>query len=328
MAAGKLRHVGVVAGTRGARHADLADRRATLAVVPGGPAVLGTVSAVWRRGASTVECETPLSAVTANVELTDPVRLAAVRRYEILDAPADGAFDRVAHAAATVCGTPIATVSIVDADRVWFAACHGLEGVTQVGTEPGLCASAFLADGAYIVNDAAIDPRTVDHPLVRGELELRFYAAAPVITADGHRLGTVTALDAIPRELTDAQVTVLGDLAALVAQHLELRLATIIAVRAERQLREEAEQRLEASVRLAAQVRDAAATHRDAPHPQLCQLGGGTACTRAAELKIADSWGDSSWGCTTHVEEAILNVRSVFIASEELGGLAAYVNRR
>ena len=68
--------------------------------------------------------------VSATVDAVrlDDARLAAVRRYEILDAPADGAFDSIARAAATVCGTPIATVSIVDADRVWFAASRGLDG--------------------------------------------------------------------------------------------------------------------------------------------------------------------------------------------------------
>ena len=247
--------------------------------------------------------------------LTDPARLAAVRRYEILDAPTDGQFDTIAAAAAAVCGTPIATVSIVDADRVWFAAAEGLDGVTQVGTEPGLCASAFRSDEPYVVDDAAIDPRTLEHPLVRGELGLRFYAAAPIVTHDGHHLGTVTAIDAMPRELTEAQTTVLAHLADQVAQHLELRLAALTAVRAERQLRDEAE------------LRAAAAEHAATPHPAHCQLGGTDGCTAPAELKVADSWGDSAWGCTGHVEEAIINVRSVFIASEELGGLAAYLNR-
>jgi GAF domain-containing protein len=259
--------------------------------------------------------------------LTDPARLAAVRRYEILDAPTDGQFDTIAAAAAALCGTPIATVSIVDADRVWFAAAKGLDGVTQVGTEPGLCASAFCADGPYVVDDAAIDPRTLQHPLVRGDLGLRFYAAAPIITTDGHHLGTVTAIDAMPCELTDGQRTVLGHLADQVAQHLELRLATLTAVRAERKLRDEAVQRATAAAELADRMRAAAATHTAAPHPEHCQLGGTTGCTAPAELKLADSWGDSAWGCTNHVEEAILNVRSVFIASEELGGLAAYLNR-
>ena len=64
-----------------------------------------------------------------------------------------------------------------------------------------------------------------------------------------------------------------------------------------------------------------------APHPEHCQLGGRAGCTAPAEIKIADSWGDAAWGCPAHVEEAIINVRSVFIASEELGGLAAYLNR-
>ena len=266
-------------------------------------------------------------AVDSTAARNDPARLAAVRRYEILDAPTDGQFDTIAAAAAAVCGTPIATVSIVDADRVWFAAAKGLDGVAQVGTEPGLCASAFCADGPYVVTDAVADPRTLDHPLVRGELGLRFYAAAPIVTADGHHLGTVTAIDAMPRELTEAQTTVLGHLADQVAQHLELRLATIKAVRAERQLRAAAEQRAAAAAELAAQMRAAAAVQAATPHPEHCQLGGTAGCTAPAELKIADSWGDSAWGCTTHVEEAIINVRSVFIASEELGGLAAYLNR-
>jgi GAF domain-containing protein len=269
------------------------------------------------------------TAVAAAETLTDAARLAAVRRYEILDAPADGAFDRIAQAAAALCGTPIATVSIVDADRVWFAACHGLDGVSQVGTEPGLCASAYYADGPYVVNDAAVDPRTLDHPLVRGELGVRFYAAAPIVTTDGYRLGTVTALDTGPRELTVAQTTVLTHLAALAADQLQLRLDALHAVRAERQLRAEAEQRATASAELSVRLRAAAEQVRDVPHPETCQLGGSTTtCPGAAELKIADSWGDSAWGCTTHVEEALINVRSVFIASEELAGVAAYRHRR
>jgi GAF domain-containing protein len=268
-----------------------------------------------------------LTITAGNPVLHDPARLAAVRRYEILDAPADGSFDALAAAAAAVCGVPIATVSIVDADRVWFAATRGLDGVTHVGTEPGLCASAFCADGPYVVNDAAVDPRTLDHPLVRGELGLRFYAAAPIVTTDGHRLGTVTAIDATPRELTEAQTATLGHLATAAAQQLELRLAALTAVRAERQLRADAEQRAAAAAELAERLRAAAAAHVRAPHPEHCQLGGAAGCTAPAELKIADSWGDSAWGCTNHVEEAIVNVRSVFIASEELGGLAAYLRR-
>jgi GAF domain-containing protein len=267
---------------------------------------------------------------STSVGLTDEAaRLAAVRRYEILDAPPDGTFDDIAELAATICGTPIATVTIVDADRVWFAASRGLQGVTEVGTEPGLCASAFLADGPYVVNDALVDPRTMDHPLVRGALGLRFYAAAPIITEDGFRLGTVNVIDLMPRQLTDNQTAVLTGLTRLVAKHLEVRLAAIKAVRAERTLRVDAEERAAAEALLTSRLRQATAEHRRAPHPVDCQLGGrGRPCPAPAEMKIADSWGDSAWGCAAHAEEAIVHVRNVFVASEELGGLAAYMERR
>jgi GAF domain-containing protein len=259
----------------------------------------------------------------------EAARLAAVHRYEILDAPPDGTFDDISEVAATVCGTPIATVTIVDADRVWFAAARGLQGVKQAGTEPGLCTSAFLADGPYVVNDALVDPRTLNHPLVRGELGLRFYAAAPIITEDQFRLGTVNVIDAMPRQLTENQTAVLSGLARLVAKHLEVRLAAIRAVREEQRMRADAEQRAAADAMLTNRLRQATAAHRRVPHPTECQLGGmGTPCRRPAEIRVADSWGDSAWGCATHAEEAIVHVRNAFVASEDLGGLAAYVERR
>jgi hypothetical protein len=126
-----------------------------------------------------------------------------------------------------------------------------------------------------VVTDAVTDPRTLDHPLVRGELGLRFYAAAPIVTTDGHHLGTVTAIDAAPWEQTEAQTTVLAHLADQVAQHLELRLATLTAIRAERELRDDAEQRA-AAAELATRMRAAAATHATKPHPEHCQLGAPT----------------------------------------------------
>ncbi|WP_329106966.1 GAF domain-containing protein [Micromonospora sp. NBC_01699] len=271
----------------------------------------------------------PLEAPASSPEDEDEAaRLAAVRRYEILDAPRDGTFDEIAELAAMVCGTPIASVTIVDADRVWFAAERGLDGVTEAGTEPGLCTSAFRADGPYVVADAALDPRTLNHPLVRGEFALRFYAAAPIVTTDGFRLGTVNVIDRKRRQVTENQTAVLTKLAALVAKQLDLRLAAILAVRAERELVAAECRATAVPADLTTRVRDVAIAHRQLPHPNHCQLGGArNPCPRPAELKLADSWGDSAWSCTEHVEEALLNVRSVFLANEDLGGLAAYVNR-
>ena len=168
----------------------------------------------------------------------ESARLAAVRRYRLVDQPVEEAYARIAFVAGTIFDTPIATVSLVEQDRVWLAACHGLTGVQQVGKEPGLCASVIQQDGVYVINNAAVDPRTLEHPLVRGELGLRFYAAAPIRTHDGYRLGTVNVIDNRPREATQRQLTALEHLASMVADELELRLMVVRSAAAEQRMRE------------------------------------------------------------------------------------------
>ncbi|MDQ1628805.1 MAG: phosphoserine phosphatase RsbU/P [Actinomycetota bacterium] len=155
----------------------------------------------------------------------EDARMAAVRRYDILDTPPDGAFDRIAAAAAEVFDVPIAIVSIVDSDRIWFKSHHGLDGVSEIGREPGLCASAILGHEPWLVTDAAADPRTLANPLVAGDFGLQFYAGAPLTTADGYNLGTLCVLDLAPRQVTEAQTRILSHLATLVVDQLELRLS-------------------------------------------------------------------------------------------------------
>lgn len=176
-----------------------------------------------------------------DIEDAEGQRLAVLAKYEILDTPPDGAFDRIAAMAARMLDTPLATVSIVDADRIWFKATHGLDGVEQIGRDPGLCASAIYQDDPYVVNDALTDPRTAENPLVHGELGIRFYAAAPIITKDGYRLGTVNVLDTKIREIAPADIATLEDLAGVVADQLELRLSALTTLRQERMMRIQAE---------------------------------------------------------------------------------------
>ncbi|HVF05309.1 MAG TPA: SpoIIE family protein phosphatase [Frankiaceae bacterium] len=161
----------------------------------------------------------------------ESARLAAVRRYDILDTPPDGAFDRITALAARLFDVPIAIVSVVDTDRIWFKSRYGLDGVEEVGRVPGLCASAILQSEDWVVNDASVDPRTLANPLVAGELGLRFYAGVPLRTADGHNLGTLCVIDREPREVTERQMALLRDLAALVVESLEIRLDAIAKVR-------------------------------------------------------------------------------------------------
>ena len=155
---------------------------------------------------------------------TEAARQAAVRSYAILDTPTDGSFDNITSLAAYIFDVPIALVTIVDHDRIWFKSRHGLD-VEQIGREPGLCASAILQDAPWIVTDAKLDPRCLANPLVAGEFGLRFYAAAPLTTSEGYRLGTLCVIDKEPRQVSDAQMKALQDLAAVVVDELELRLA-------------------------------------------------------------------------------------------------------
>lgn len=150
-------------------------------------------------------------------------RIAAVQRYDVLDTPPDGAFDRVTRLASCILDMPIAIVSIVDTDRIWFKSAHGLEGVEEVDRQPGLCASAILANEPWIVEDASLDARSLSNPLVAGEFGLRFYAGVPLTTHDGYNLGTICVIDREARELPPGGLQVLEDLAAIVMDELELR---------------------------------------------------------------------------------------------------------
>jgi phosphoserine phosphatase RsbU/P len=156
--------------------------------------------------------------------LRERARLDAVRRYNILDTPPDRAFDRVTVLAARLLNAPISLISLVDANRVWFKSRHGLD-VSQVDRLPGFCASAIHSDQPWVIEDASTDPRALLNPLVAGEVGVRFYAGVALVTDDGHGVGTLCVLDTKPRSVTEAELANLRDLAALVMDDLEMRLA-------------------------------------------------------------------------------------------------------
>jgi two-component sensor histidine kinase len=162
-------------------------------------------------------------------ELKEAERMAAVRRYDILDSPPDGAFDRITALAARRFNVPISIISIVDEDRIWFKSHHGLP-VEQIDREPGLCASAIMGDTPYLIEDARKDPRSLANPLVAGDFGLRFYAAVPLTTGDGHNLGTLCVIDKEPRAIDQTQIEDLGDLASIVMDQLELRISSLNAI--------------------------------------------------------------------------------------------------
>lgn len=154
----------------------------------------------------------------------EQARLNAVRRYSVIDTPPDGAFDRVVALAARLLEVPIAIVSIVDHDRVWFKARHGID-IEEVGRDPGLCASCILQDEAWVIADARKDVRALANPLVAGKAGIQFYLGIPLRTHDGFNLGTLCVLDFVPRTPREADIAHLADLAAVVMDELELRLS-------------------------------------------------------------------------------------------------------
>ena len=150
----------------------------------------------------------------------ESARLRALHAYRILDTPPEAAFDDLAQLTAQVCGTPIAVVSLVDADRQWFKARVGLDG-QQTSRDIAFCAHVVLGGRLLVVPDARLDPRFHDNPLVTGEPGIRFYAGMPLLTGDGLALGALCAIDRQPRELTTLQREVLEVIARQVVAQFE-----------------------------------------------------------------------------------------------------------
>ncbi|WP_230534545.1 HWE histidine kinase domain-containing protein [Microvirga roseola] len=184
-------------------------------------------------------------------------RLAALRRYGILDTPPEVEFDDVVRIAAHVCGAPISVVNLIDDQRQWFKAETGL-GVRETPLDVSICAQAILQLGLFVVPDTTKDPRFNCNPLVTGEPHLRFYAGALLETPERLPLGTVCVLDYKPRELTDEQAFTLQALARQVMAHLELRRTVEEAQRRAAEAQRYAEQ-LQALARAAVRVTEAEA---------------------------------------------------------------------
>lgn len=177
------------------------------------------------------------------IPANEPERIAAVRRYEILDTPPDGTFDRITAIAARRFNVPISIVSLVDHDRIWFKSNHGLD-VKQTGREPGLCASAILSNEPWVLPDARENPHALTNPLVAGDFGLRFYVGVPLRTNDGYNLGTLCVIDREPRPVDATEIEDLKDFASVVMDQMELRLSARRAVSQARILTREIDHRV------------------------------------------------------------------------------------
>jgi len=152
----------------------------------------------------------------------EQARLAALRRYAVMDTPPEEAFDRLVQMASRTLGAPAALMTLLDADRQWFKASVGWDA-EETPREFAFCGHNLMDTDVLVVPDLTADARFADNPYVAGDPGLRFYAGAPLCTPDGFILGSICVLDTAPRTLTSADVETLQDLAALAVEELERR---------------------------------------------------------------------------------------------------------
>ena len=158
------------------------------------------------------------------LETNESARLQKLRKYEILDSAPEEEFDRFVRLAGSIFETPIALISFVDETRQWFKARIGLEA-SETPREIAFCDHAIRQDDVFVVPNATEDDRFSANPLVLSDPHVRFYAGAPLVTADGNRLGTLCVIDRRTRQPNPTQLKLLKDLAGLVVDQLELRQA-------------------------------------------------------------------------------------------------------
>lgn len=152
----------------------------------------------------------------------DAARLAALERYDILDTPAEPGFDRIAGLIRMIFEVETALVTLIDAHRQWYKAAQGTAN-TEVPLKDTFCQYTLLAPDPLIVTDATQDPRFCNNPHVTASNGVRFYAGMPLVTSDGHIIGTICAIDSRARSISEREIAILRELAQVVMSELELR---------------------------------------------------------------------------------------------------------
>ncbi len=160
--------------------------------------------------------------IEAELPSNELERVQVLKEYGIMDTDEEACFNDLVQLAARICGAPISIVSLLDEDRSWFKSSYGLPR-GQVERKYSICSHAILKSEVFVVEDTSLDPRFMDNPIVSGDLKVRFYAGAPLITSTGHHLGTLCVLDSTARSITNEQIDSLRTLAHQVVAHLELR---------------------------------------------------------------------------------------------------------
>ena len=150
-------------------------------------------------------------------------RLTALQHLKVLDSPFETIFDSITRMASDVCGTPIALISLVDENRIWFKSNVGLESFIETPRDGSFCQQTLVNEELLEIPDATLDERFWDNPMVTAHPDLRFYCGVPIKLPMGEIIGAICVLDLKPNYLNDCQRKTIEGLAKLVSQLLVLR---------------------------------------------------------------------------------------------------------
>jgi predicted signal transduction protein with EAL and GGDEF domain len=160
--------------------------------------------------------------LSAPIPADEDRRIENLKSFQILDTAGEREFDDLTFLASQICGTPIASVTLIDSDRQWFKSKVGLDG-HETPRSSSFCAHAILGKELLIVTDPQQDVRFADNPLVTGDPLIRFYAGAPLISPEGYALGTICVIDRVHRTLSSDQQEALRSLARQAVSLMRLR---------------------------------------------------------------------------------------------------------
>ena len=152
------------------------------------------------------------------------IRALAVERFKALDIESDAEFLEFVQMASEICGTPIALLTLIDEDIQWLTVKKGTD-VRQMPRKTSFCTHTVLADDVLVVPDAQKDERFANSPIVAGGPNIRFYAGTPLVTREGHRVGTLCVIDTEPHELSSTQQSMLKMLGKQAISMMEFRIS-------------------------------------------------------------------------------------------------------
>ena len=220
----------------------------------------------------------------------DDERIEALRKYNILDSLPEADYDAITELAAQICQTPIALISFVDEHRQWFKSNHGL-GVQETPREVAFCAHNILEPTSpLIVEDARLDERFVENPLVTGDPHIVFYAGVPLVDADGFALGSLCVIDDRVRQLDAAQLSALSTLSRQVVNLLALRRANRILLESQERLRNKAKEKTKMQTALIISEARSKSLIEEAP-VATCLFVGRQLIIEVANQPMLDIWG-------------------------------------